>query len=228
MARTRVTARGFTLMEVLIAVSITGLMGALIVGAFNSGFSAKEMVETDAEKYRMLRVAMGRMTREIGSAFVTERYDTNKFRDQNDRPTNFVGESDRLLFSSLSNQRLYTDAKESDQVILEYSVKTSPDREARGRKDLVRRANPIITADRMDRGGTEDVLFEGIKELELEYWDSKREDWVDEWDTRRTERKDELPTRVRITLVADDENGKEQRYTTQTRIMLNSVLPRYD
>ncbi|HLM44210.1 MAG TPA: type II secretion system protein GspJ, partial [Myxococcaceae bacterium] len=34
-------------------------------------------------------------------------------------------------------------------------------------------------------------------------------------------------TRVRITLVALDENGKETRYTTQTRVMLNTELPRY-
>ena len=36
-----------------------------------------------------------------------------------------------------------------------------------------------------------------------------------------------LPTRVRITLMALDENGKEAQYTTQTRIMLNTELPRF-
>jgi general secretion pathway protein J len=32
---------------------------------------------------------------------------------------------------------------------------------------------------------------------------------------------------VRITVVALDENGKEARYTTQARIMLNTELPRF-
>ncbi len=222
----RVTARGFTLMEVMIAVAITALMGAMIVGAFSSGMRAKEMVEADAEHYRMLRAAMARMAREVGAAFVSDAYDTKRYRDQNDRPTNFIGERDQLIFTSFTNQRLYADAKESDQVVIEYSVKTSTERDARGRQDLVRRANPVVQ-DQMDRGGTEDVLFEGIKKLEFEYWDSERKDWVDEWDTRRFERKDLLPTRVRITIVANDENGKEQRYSTQTRIMLNTELPRY-
>ncbi|MCI0673562.1 MAG: prepilin-type N-terminal cleavage/methylation domain-containing protein [Myxococcaceae bacterium] len=216
-------ARGFTLMEVMVAVAITALMGTVVAMAFQSGFQAKETIEGDAEHYRQLRTAMNRMAREIGAAFVSDRYDPKRFRDQNDRPTNFIGEQDRLTFSSMSNQRLYTDSKETDQVVIEYSVKSSPDE--RNRQDLVRRANPLLEGD-MDRGGTEDVLFEGIKKVEFAYWDSERKEWKDEWDTRRTERKDDLPTRVRITFIALDENGKEQRYSTQARVMLNTVLQR--
>jgi general secretion pathway protein J len=86
--------------------------------------------------------------------------------------------------------------------------------------------NPNV-GERMDRGGTTDVLYEGLKSIEFSYWDSEKKDWDDEWDTRRTERKSILPTRVRITLVALDENGQEARYTTQARVMLNTELPRY-
>jgi general secretion pathway protein J len=50
---------------------------------------------------------------------------------------------------------------------------------------------------------------------------------VDTWDTRRTEMKSILPSRVKIEIIALDENGKETRYTTQTRIMLNTEMPRY-
>jgi general secretion pathway protein J len=215
--------RGFTLMEVMIAVAITAMMGGMIAMAFQTGFTAKEVVEADADHYRMVRGAMNRMAREIGNAYVSDRYDRKQYRDQNERPTNFIGERDSLLFSSFSNQRLYTDAKESDQVVLEYSVKTSAERDARGRQDLMRRANPNV-GDRMDRGGNEEMLFAGVKQLEFAYWDSERKEWDDEWDTRRPERQNLLPTRVRITLIANDENGKETRYTTQTRLMLNTTL----
>jgi general secretion pathway protein J len=213
-------------MEVMIAVAITALMGTVVAMAFQTGFQAKEVVEGDAERYRMLRTAMNRIVREVGSAYVSDRYDLKRFRDQNDRPTNFVGERDRLLLTTFAHQRLYTDAKESDQAVVEYFVETSHDKGANGRQDLKRRVNPNV-GERMDRGGTTDVLYEGIKSLEFAYWDSEKKEWDDEWDTRRTERKSILPTRVRITLVALDENGKETRYTTQARVMLNTELPRY-
>jgi general secretion pathway protein J len=218
--------RGFTLMEVMVAVSIVALMGTMVAMAFQTGINAKEVVEAEADHYRMLRVAMTRMSREIGSAFVSDRYDGRRYRDQNDRPTNFVGERDRLLFTTFAHQRMYTDAKESDQAVVEYFVETSSERGARSRQDLKRRVNPNVEG-RMDRGGTTDVLFEGVKAVEFAYWDSERKEWEDEWDTRRTDQKSKLPTRVRITLVAVDETGKEARYTTQTRLMLNTELPRY-
>ncbi|MBI3185222.1 MAG: prepilin-type N-terminal cleavage/methylation domain-containing protein [Myxococcales bacterium] len=219
-------ARGFTLMEVMVAIGITGLMGGMIGMAFHTGMRAKETVEADAERYRMLRTAMSRMSREIGAAFVSDRYDAKRYRDAYDRPTNFVGARDRLLYSSLAHQRLYSDAKESDQMVVEYTVKTSTERDARGRQDIVRRENPNLD-ERMDRGGTEEVLFEGVKRLELEYWDSEKKEWDDEWDTRRPERKSILPTRVRITITALDENGKEAKYATQTRVMLNTEFQRF-
>jgi len=219
--------RGFTLMEVLIAVAITAFLGGMISMAFTTGTKAKEVVESDAERYRMLRTAMDRMTREIGSAFVSDRYDSKRYRDQNDRPTNFIGERDRLLFTSLAHERLYTDAKESDQMVVEYQVKSSQARESRGRQDLMRRENPVVHDEKMDRGGVEEVLYEGAKRLEFHYWNPDRKEWVDSWDTRRVEMKSKLPSRVKIDLWALDDNGKEVRYTTQTRIMLNTELPRY-
>jgi len=218
--------RGFTLMEVMVAVAITTLMGTVVAMAFQTGFRAKEVVEGEAEHYRMVRVSLNRMAREIGSAYVSDRYDPKRYRDSNDRPTNFVGERDRLLFTTFAHQRLYTDSKESDQAVVEYFVESSTEKGARGRQDLKRRVNPNV-GERMDRGGTTDVLFEGVKKLEFDYWDSERKQWDDEWDTRRNEKKSFLPTRVRITVVALDENGKEARYTTQARIMLNTELPRF-
>src|SRR5260370_31972851 len=123
----------------------------------------------------MLRTAMNRMSREVGAAFVSDRFDLKRYRDAYDRPTNFIGAADRLLFTSLAHERLYTDAKESDQMVVEYSVKSSTDRQAQGRRDLIRRENPIID-EKMDRGGTEDVLFEGIRQLDFAYWVSAKKE----------------------------------------------------
>jgi general secretion pathway protein J len=210
----------------MIALAITAIMGSLIAGAFNSGFKAKEVVEHDVEYYRGLRTAMSRITREISAAFVSDHYDLTRFRDQNDRPTNFIGEKNRLIFSTMSHQRLYADAKESDQMVVEYSVKASTDRDAHGRMDLIRRENPILDGP-MDRGGTEDVLMEGVRQIQFSYWDTDKKDWVDTWDTRQIDKKSILPVRVRITVFTKDESGKDVRYVTQARIMLNAEIPRF-
>ena len=213
-------------MEVVIAIAITAFIGAVIGVTFNTTLVNKEVVESQAERYRMLRTAMSRMVREIEAAFVSDRYDAKRYRDAYDRPTNFIGARDKLLFTSLSHQRLYADAKESDQMVVEYEVKSALDSHAKGRSDLIRREK-VVLEERMDRGGTEDTLFEGAKKLEFQYWNSEKKQWEDEWDTRRNERKSILPSRVKITLFAVDESGREVRYVTQARIMLNTEFPRF-
>jgi len=219
-------ARGFTLIEVVIAVGITAMMGALIAAAFQSGYRAKELVESEADRYRALRTGTDRMVREISAAFVSDHYDFRRYRDQNDRPSNFIGTRDRLLFTSMAHQRLYADAKESDQMVVEYYAKSAPTRGGQTLMNLMRREDSLLD-ERMDRGGTEDVLIEGIKRIDFAYWDSDKKDWVDEWDTRRIEKKSILPVRVRISVYAVDETGREARYVTQARIVLNTEIPRF-
>jgi general secretion pathway protein J len=219
-------ARGFTLLEVVFAVGVTAMMGVLIAAAFQSGYRAKELVEQEADRYRALRTGTDRMVREISAAFVSDHYDTRRYRDQNDRPTNFIGARDRLLFTSMAHQRLYADAKESDQMVVEYFTKSATAPGGQQRLNLMRREDSILD-DRMDRGGTEDVLAENVKRIDFAYWDSDKKDWVDEWDTRRVEKKSILPVRVRITISSVDENGREARYVTQARIVLNTEIPRF-
>jgi len=218
--------RGFTLIEVVTAIGITAFIGVVIGITFSTTIANKDVIEGQAEKYRMLRAATSRMAREIGAAYVSDRYDSKRYRDAFDRPTNFVGTREKLMFTSLAHQRLYADAKESDQMVVEYSVKRSPDPKVRDRQDLVRREKPILE-ERMERGGTEDILFEGLKKIEFQYWNSERKQWEDEWDTRRSERRTILPTRVKFTITAVDENGKDVKYVSQARIMLNTEFPRF-
>ena len=59
--------RGFTLMEVVIAIAITSFIGVVIGVTFNTTIQNKEIIEGQAEHYRMLRTAMNRMVREIGA-----------------------------------------------------------------------------------------------------------------------------------------------------------------
>ena len=224
MRKTR--ARGFTLIEVITAIGITAFIGVVIGVTFSTTIANKDVIEGQAERYRMLRAAMSRMSREIGAAYVSDRFDSRRYRDAFDRPTNFVGTREKLMFTSLAHQRLYADAKESDQMVVEYQVKRSPDPKAKDRQDLLRREKTILE-ERMERGGTEDILFEGIKKLEFQYWNSERKQWEDEWDTRRSERRTILPTRVKMTIIAVDENGKDVKYVSQTRVMLNTEFPRF-
>lgn len=215
-------ARGFTLMEVMIALAIVTVLAALVYGSFNPTYQAKQEVEAQAERYHGLRLALGRMSREIGMAYISDRYDAKRYRE---RPTQFVaqhsGQRDKLRFNTFGHVRLYEDAKESDQSVVEYRVDRHP--EDPKVNALIRREKTVID-DRPEDGGTETVLATGIDGLQFEFWDVKKKDWVTDWDTTDRAWSTHLPQRVRITIHAKGDDGREKKYVTQTMIALQYPL----
>ncbi len=206
--------RGFTLIEVTIAVAITAVMAAMAFGAFRRAAAARDVTDEQEERFAGARVALSRMSQELTEAFLSEHYDHSRF--PRERPTIFRGRQDGILFATMSHQRLARDAKESDQSLVEYSLDRDPD--FRDEQALFRREKIRIDA-QPDRGGARAVLCHHVKSLQLGYWDWAKQEWVAEWSTAPGERP-LLPTRVRVKLVLQMPDGREVPFETQARIAI--------
>lgn len=209
---------GFTLVEVMIAIAITALIGAMTVGSFRQVDRASELVRAQGDRYAAARVALTRLSRELTMAFLSDHYDRAEHRE---RPTLFRGREDGVLFATMAHERLYLDAKESDQAVVEYVLDSDPDHA--GEEALFRRAKPRIDAD-PERGGRRDLVADRITAFRLQYWDPKRKEWVREWSTRSTEHEAELPERVRIELETKLPDGRTERLSTEARIAITRPL----
>lgn len=215
--------RGFTLLEVMIAAAILALMGSVVFGSFARSHAQKLEVEAADDRVAQARTAMDRMAQEISAAFLSEHFDHKRFQQ---RPSLFKGEDgggrDTLLFTALANEAFEPDAKESDQAVVKYFIERDRSGDSKF-ESLYRRHYPLIDEE-LERKGVRQVLCENVKKLEFQYWDSVKNEWIDEWDTSRPERNGVLPERVKISLVIVDEEGKDRTYTTQTRVMLQRSL----
>ena len=211
------TPRGFTLLEVMIAVAITAVIGSMAAGVYQQVDRAASAARDQGERYAGARLALTRMSRELSMAFLSNHYDSARFRD---RPTLFKGESDQLLFSTMAHVRLAQDAKESDQAMVEYLVERDP---VSGKDALFRREKVRID-DEPDRGGRKDLVATHVKGISLQYWDLKRKEWVREWSTRTPEKLNELPTRIRIALEIVLADGRTEKFTTQARVAITTPL----
>jgi general secretion pathway protein J len=211
-------SRGFTLVEVMIAVAITAVIGVLIMGSFQRTYAAKELTESQDERFSSARIALTRLTRELGSAFLSDDYDHKRYRE---RPTVFrgkdLGERDELLFATMTHARLVRDAKESDQAVVAYTVEQDPDHQ--GEMALFRREKPRIDDD-PERGGAKAIVCEHVTRFDVEYWDWKKQEWAREWITTTPDRSNFLPTRVKIRLGVKMPDGKERTFETQARVAI--------
>ncbi len=213
------TSRGFSLVELLIAIGITAAIGAMTLGAFRQVDHAKEITRAQGDRYAAARSALSRLSREVSMAFLSDNFDRTRYR--NERVTLFAGREDELLFTTMAHQRLYRDAKESDQALVEYVVESDPDHA--GEEALFRRSKARLD-DEPDRGGRKDLVADHVASFRIRYWDAKRKEWVREWTTKSVDRANELPTRVRFELEIALADGRREKLGTEARIALTRPL----
>jgi general secretion pathway protein J len=212
-------ARGFSLIELMIAMAITATIGAMTVGSFAQIDRASQAARAQGERYAAARLALTRMAREVSMAFLSNNFDHGRFH--NERVTLLTGREDRILFSTMAHVRLYQDAKESDQSIVEYTVEADPDSPG---EDAIFRREKVRLDDEPDRGGRKDLVASHVRGLTFAYWDQKRNDWSREWSTKSVEHKDELPSRVRFDLEMKLADGRTERFVTEARIEVRAPL----
>src|SRR5207248_2887676 len=176
--------RGFTLLEVMIAVAVLAMIGAVTWKSFDGAYGLKQRVEQAEDRDQTVRGALDRIAREVSMTFLSEHYDHKRFRE---RPTFFKlkdgrGEAD-LMVTSFAHERLHVDAKESDQAVFEYKL----DRDHDGKRSLFRRVKPQVDEE-PDRGGEQAVLADDVLKFSVEAWDPKEREWRPEWDSNSPQR----------------------------------------
>jgi len=239
--------RGFTLLEVLVAVGLLAMLSAVMFEAMRLTFRARETIARIEDLNHAAQVALHHLTRDISMAFLSNHMDTQEPKTL----TLFDGEESSILFTYLGHERRQRGVKESDQGVVEYRLERDP--EGSGTMALVRREKPLLDAE-PERGGTKEVLVSGVKEFTLKYWDDTAEEWRDEWKVFMEDalkggvtgsvtpsvapvvgavvkaaqdqilEQFRLPSRVYIRLVLEDWQGNEFAFETQTRVHLRAPL----
>ena len=193
--------RGFTLVELLVAIAVLAMVSMLIYGAFAGMRRSKEGVERINDRYREGRLAMARIARELQSAYLSAHVPINE--QLTVQSTIFKGTrgspADRIDFTAFAHRRLDRDSADSDQAEVSYFGSEDPERP--GVLDLVRRVSSNIDLE-PERGGRVEVLATDIDLFDLEYLDPMTGQWSETWDsTSSIGQQNRMPMQVRVILV---------------------------
>lgn len=227
----RSRARGFTLIEMLVAIAILAMISVLIYGAFSGMKHTKEGIERLDGRYREGRLAMSRITRELQSAYLSANLPLNLSLAV--EKTAFIGTqgtpADRIDFDSFANRRLDRDSHESDQCEISYYGMDDPKHS--GTTNLVRRISKHPDLD-PTKGGVIEVLATDIDLFDVKYLDPLTDQWTETWDTTQaTGQLNRLPLQVQITLVlnggrrkAEDRAPEPIHFVTKVSIPIQHPL----
>jgi general secretion pathway protein J len=217
--------RGFTLLEVMVAVAIMAMVSVLIYSAFDGLSRGKKSLGRVNDRYHQGRAAISRMSMELSSAFLSAHQPLTE--QQIRRLTIFSGSrgspADRIDFTSFSHRRLVRDSHESDQNEISYFG--SPDPNVSGKIDLARRESSIIDVEPR-RGGEVNVLVEDIDSFDVKYFDATTGMWTETWDTTQaTGQLGRLPFEVKINLVLKGGiGGQPVTFTTKVAMPMQAAL----
>lgn len=223
--------RGFTLVELLVAIVVLSMISVLIYSAFAGMRRSREGIQRMGDRYREGRLAMARITRELQSAYVSSHVPI----DQSIIvvKTAFIGTrgtpADRVDFASFANVRRDRDSHESDQAEISYFGEA--DDKKQGTTNLVRRVSTRPDL-KPERGGRIEILATDIDLFDLEYLDPLTGQWTETWDTSQaTGQLGRLPYQVRVILVlnegrrAAEGRGREPiRFTSKIGIPVQKGL----
>lgn len=225
----RSRAPGFTLVEVLIAVTILAALTILAWASVHQIFVTQDVVEDRQERYRMVRLAMNRMATELSMAYLAgpdhggeiipgeeslfesdDEFRERSWRNREPLQFGMIGTSDQVDFTAFANVRILEDERTSHHTQLGYFAERHTNEEGRQVMRLMRRSSPNFDSN-LDRGGVVYTMIPEIESIRFEYWDpgdtefgTARElaegRWVNEWDTTNRRFAGRLPPRIRITL----------------------------
>jgi general secretion pathway protein J len=218
---------GLSLVEVVVSISILLVMSVSVGAVFGSGIELRTILEDRDVSTRAARAALSTIRRELQLAYLTDQNQSLEFYQ-----TVFVGldgSTDTLYFATRGHQRLYRDARESDQS--EVTLWTESARDGSRGYTLYHRESSRVDGE-PGEGGTVYPLAMNVRSFELRYLDGVTDEWQTEWDSRGADFANRLPRAVQIGLVLigidpqDDTRTVDIPFFTTVLLQYADPLPR--
>jgi general secretion pathway protein J len=186
----RHSEQGFTLVEVLLAVSLVAVIAAMVFGGLYLSATAIDQARASAADERFLRSTLQVMAEELGASINLSSGPWLGINAQQDGQP-----ADTIAFLSIGQFRSTDLASETETVRIVYTK--DEDRLLR----VVRRNLYGLTDDSIDHMN----LAVKIRGFNVRYYDRTTNGWSDEWDGRA---RNGVPSAVLIELILMQESGQ--------------------
>jgi general secretion pathway protein J len=189
---TRPARRGFTLVEIMLAMAILSIVIAAIYGTWRAILGATRSGQIAATDVQRKRVALHWLEQ---SLTYTEMFAANAdkyywFEIEN-------GSDAKISFVSRLPKDFARSGRFGDLAVRRVEFALEPG--ANGRSDLVLRQRPVLSEFDLDETEHPMILMHNVKRMDTECWDFQKQDWIDEWNQTN-----QVPKLIRIVLTQED------------------------
>jgi general secretion pathway protein J len=204
--------RGFTLLELLVAMTIMSIIGLSLYTSLNLAFRVRDSAEAAVEEARALEVAISFLKEELMSAMTPSGVLAGAFEGEDETGSD-GNDADTLSFYSSDNVpgegELACDVRKVEIGVAE--------RDGSNEKMIVRGVTTnLLSPKTLDP--EEEILCGNIEALNFRYYDGS--DWQDDWDSGDNDNTLPGAVEITVTLAAHDSDDDAAGYSlTQTVIL---------
>jgi general secretion pathway protein J len=154
---------GFTLIEIILAMTIMSIVTLIVGSVFRLGINAWEKGEAETEETQKLRILSGLISQQVKSAY------PYRMMYEDESSVIFEGDENSMIFVTTLTEASYAGFKwvryMYDDGVLYYKEGMLPDKELHDKIE-----------------GDEEVFDPEIGEVTFSYFDAREEEWLDSWE----------------------------------------------
>ena len=205
---------GFTLVEIMIAILILGLVLSTVYAAYSGIMKNVRDIENQNNLYKMARTAMDRMIKDLSSLQLS----SGSFDFRAEKKTISNREFYSLSFWSASHLAFGENEGEGRPAAISYYVQED---EGQGSFSLWRSDLPGAKPSKEKNISGEFVVCQNVDSLSLKFYDSAGSE-LESWDSSSfsAQQKGRAPVAVKIELALVNLNDKEKPYKFMTKVFL--------
>jgi general secretion pathway protein J len=214
---------GFTLLEILIAVFIFGVVLSTIYSSYVGTSRVVNETEYQADIYSMARITLERMHEDLESVYVPQNPEPAESDEDNATGADFVGvdteidgrAADSLRFLSRAHIVFSEADQPSGTAQIEYYVEQSEEETC----FVLYRSDTPELEEPPSKGTGGLVLCEKLLSIDFTYYDAKGEEY-DNWDSTAEAFKRKIPSMVSISLELENKLDAEAPYKFFTTVTI--------
>lgn len=189
---------GFTLIEIILAVSILATIGILTINILSTQISTREKVTEQNIAHHSINMAMQRIFDDIQGAYISNpKYTISLNVAGRQVAPRFFYRFEEFIVSIQNHRSYLANSNESNLAVVRYFIKSHP--RLAGRRQLFRVVDTDMASPISNKGvGLQTLLVPELKNFSLEFWDGRQ--FRKEWDSSANDTQNKIPKMVKIQL----------------------------
>lgn len=189
---------GFTLIEIVLAISILATIGMLTINILTNQIETREKVTAHNSVQHAINMAMDKIYNDIQSSYISNSNDLNSLNlSVRAIAPKFSYKNESLILAVQNYKSLLGNSNQSNLAFVRYYIR--PNSKDSKRIELVRVVDTDMVENIEHSGvGFQEVIVPDLKSFSLEFWNGS--EYQKEWDSTANDSQGKLPKLVKIHL----------------------------